>query len=143
MNTEQASLLGMPNTVFGIAGFTALVTIGVMLLAGTAAKKWLWIMLQVGVSAAILFVHYLFFEAVFRIQAICPWCFAVWMVTIPIFWYTTIYNLQAKNMVLPGKLGTWLSRQAITHHGNILVVWYLAIFAILLQQFWYYWKTLL
>jgi uncharacterized membrane protein len=143
METEQASFLGMPNAVFGVAGYTALVTIGIMLLAGAAAKKWLWLMLQLGVTVAAVYSHYLFFQGVYRINAICPWCFVVWMATIPIFWYTTVYNLRMKNISLPGNIGRWLSKKTTKHHGDILLVWYLVIFAILLEHFWYYWKTLL
>lgn len=143
MSSEQASLLGVPNTIFGIAGYSALITLGVILLAGVTVKRWLWLALQAGVTVAVLFVHYLFFQGVFRINAICPWCFAVWMSTIPVFWYTTVYNLRAKNFVLPGKAGKWIGKQIVAHHGNILLAWYLAIFAILLQHFWYYWETLI
>ena len=142
MNTEQASLLGVPNTVFGLMAFSSLATLGFLLAAGAQLKRWLWILVQVAAAVGVLFMHYLFFQGVYRINAICPWCFTVWMITIPVFWYTTLYNLREKNIALPSStrgLGKFMQ----DNHANILLVWYLTIFGILLTHFWYYWSTLL
>lgn len=140
MQTEQASLLGLPNTVFGIMGFTALITLGFLLAAGAELKRWLWRTVQLAASAGVVFMHYLFFQGVYRVNAICPWCFLTWMVVIPLFWYITLYNLREGHISLGNKkLNAFLQR----HHGDILVVWYGIIFMILLTHFWYYWETLL
>jgi len=140
MQTEQASLFGLPNTVFGVMAFTALVSLGFMLLAGAQLKRWLWRLVQVAATIGVLFMHYLFFQAVWRIQAICPWCFVTWMVVIPIFWYVTLYNLREGHITFGSKkFRDFLQK----HHGNILVGWYGVIFLLLLTEFWYYWKTLI
>lgn len=139
MKTEQASLLGVPNTIFGLMAFTALVTFGVLLASGAKAKKWVWVGAQIGATLGLIFMHYLFFQGVYRINAICPWCFTVWMITIPTFWYVTLYNVQNKIIRLPKSMADFM----IKHHGDILIVWYLIIFGILLQHFWYYWSTLI
>jgi hypothetical protein len=87
----------------------------------------------------------LFFQAVFRIHAICPYCFAVWLIVPPVLWYTTLYNLREGNFSLPaGKVkkalqSAWLQK----HHGDIMLLWYIAFFGIILHQFWYYWQTFL
>jgi uncharacterized membrane protein len=142
MQTEQASLLGIPNTIFGLVAFAMLLTFGLLLASGATARKWLWIGAQLAATVGVVFMHYLFFQGVFRIQAICPWCFAVWMVTIPVFWYITLYNLQERHIRLPKWTAgavSWAQR----HHGDILALWYLVILGILVQHFWYYWSTLL
>ncbi len=141
MKTEQASLLGVPNTIFGIMGFTALFTFGVILSTGVLMKRWLWRIAQAAATIGVIFMHYLFFQGVFRINAICPWCFATWMITIPIFIYITAYNLENQNLVSNIKLkrfGDWIA----LNHLNILLTWYAIIFLILLEHFWYYWSTL-
>lgn len=143
MKTEQASLFGVPNPVFGLVGFAVLTTLGICLLAGTLFKRWLWVGLQAGVTLGVIFMHYLFFQGVYRIGAICPWCFVVWMVMIPCFWLLTVHNLRERHMILTGKLGRQVVAFASTNAGNILVLWYVIIFAILLQHFWYYWSTLI
>ncbi|HSW99996.1 MAG TPA: vitamin K epoxide reductase family protein [Patescibacteria group bacterium] len=138
MKSNQANTFGVPNSVFGLIAFSALTVLGVAVLAGATFKRWFWLAAQVAATAGILAMHYLFFEDVFRIHAICPWCFSVWMVTIPTYFGITIYNIRA------GNLGTARVVKAISKYSNdILVLWYLIIFAVLLIRFWYYWKTLL
>lgn len=142
MKTEQASLLGVPNTIFGLIGFSALATFGLVLAADAVIKKWLWLVAQSTSVVGLVFMHYLFFQGVFRINAICPWCFLVWMITIPVFLYITAYNLQENNISVPRKLKP-LASFFINHRLDILIGWYVIILGILLQHFWYYWKTLL
>lgn len=142
MKTEQASLLGVPNTIFGLMGFTALLTFSILLAAKTKFDKWIWQAAQAASILGVIFMHYLFFQGVFRINAICPWCFLTWIVTIPIFIFLTSYNLESGNITLPSKykkLVTWITNNSV----NILIFWYTAILLILLQHFWYYWQTLL
>jgi len=142
MKTEQASLLGVPNTVFGLIAFSMLLTFGFLLAGGAKVKKWVWIGAQVAATVGVIFMHYLFFQGVYRINAICPWCFVVWIITIPTFWYITLYNLHERNINLPASMSK-LSAFVQKHHGDILVVWYLVILGILLEHFWYYWSTLI
>lgn len=142
MKTQQASLLGVPNTIFGLIAFSMLLTFGVLLAGGAKVKRWVWLAAQIAATLGVIFMHYLFFQGVFRIHAICPWCFTVWMITIPTFWYVTMFNLKEKNIYVPGRLEP-ISRFALKHHGDILLVWYLIILGILLQRFWYYWSTLI
>ena len=141
MKSAQANILGAPNTVFGLIAFTAVTMLGAMVLAGAVCKRWFWQIAQLVATMGIVFMHYLFFEAVFRIHAICPWCFLVWMVTIPVFFGLTIYNLRQGNLKF---LRFRLLAPFIDHYNiDILVLWYLIIFVILLIKFWYYWQTLL
>lgn len=142
MKTSQASLMGVPNTIFGLGAFSALLTFGVLLASGATFKRWVWLAAQGAATLGAVFMHYLFFQGVFVIGAICPWCFAVWMVTIPVFWYITVYNLQSGVFGLRGR-ALAVSKFIVRHHGDILGVWYLAIFGIILWRFWYYWSSLL
>jgi uncharacterized membrane protein len=142
MQTEQASLLGMPNTLFGLIAYSMLFTFGVLLASGAVVKKWVWVLAQMAATIGVIFMHYLFFQGVYRINAICPWCFIVWMITIPTFWYITLYNLREGNIPLPKQLLA-LSNFVQKHHADILIVWYLIIIGMLIQHFWYYWSTLL
>lgn len=142
MKTEQASLFGVPNTLFGIAAFSALTTLGFMLAAGARLKRWMWVGIQIAATVGVVFMHYLFFQGVYRINALCPWCLVVWMITIPCFWYITLYNLRENHIRLPlkfKKYGSWMQ----INHGNILILWYMIIFGIILERFWFYWSTLL
>lgn len=142
MKTEQANLLGVPNTIFGLISFSMLTMLGIVLLAGATLKRWLWLAINAGALGGFIFFIYLYFQAVFRIHAICPYCFVVWLIVPPVVWYTTLYNLKEGNLKakrIKPRIKNWLQR----HHGDLLLTYYLVFFAILLNRFWYYWKTLI
>lgn len=140
MKTEQADLLGLPNTVFGIAGFSVLLFVGLLLATGSKVHKKIWQLLNTGVLAGFIFSLYLFFEGVYRINAICPYCFVVWVIMPPVLLYTTLYNLQAGNIKLG--LGEKIKHFLLRFHWEVLTTWYVIFFGILLTHFWYYWQTL-
>ncbi len=137
MASEQGSVFGFPNPWIGMIAFGVLITIGMGIFAGAKFKRWFWIGLQIGTIFGIAFVHWLFFQSVYRIGSLCPYCMVVWSVTIPIFWYVLLYNLETKNIRLPAKLapaGDFVRR----HHLDILILWFLIIFVLIMQHFWYF-----
>lgn len=144
MKKPQASVLGIPNSVFGLIMFGMLFMFSLTLLAGAVVRRWLWAVIELGALAGVIFMHYLFFESAFRLHTICPWCFGVWTVTIPVFWVITIRNLREGVFGYPHKkLGKAVTQCIEEHHVDLLVLWYLIILTILLVKFWYYWKTLI
>ncbi|GLZ75972.1 hypothetical protein Afil01_07790 [Actinorhabdospora filicis] len=139
MKTEQAEALGFPNPLMGIAGFAVVTTVGVVLLTGTRLPRWFHLGLQAGATFGVVFVHWLIFQSLYRIGALCPYCMVVWTVTIPIFWYTTLDTLG--RVPLPRPLRT--VADALTRaHSAVLVLWYLVIIALIGVEFWDYWRTL-
>ena len=142
MRTDQAELFGFPNPVIGIAGFAVIVTVGMALLAGAKFRPWFWWGLQVGALAGLVFVHWLIFQSLYRIGALCPYCMVVWIVTIPIFWYTTLYNLRRFELRRSGSVVGVVGLLS-EYHAVVLTVWYLAITALIGKRFWDYWESLL
>jgi uncharacterized membrane protein len=137
MESDQANAFGFPNPLIGLAAFPVLITTGVVMLTGFKPKRWYMIGLQLGTIFGLGFVHWLFFQSVYRINALCPYCIVVWMATITAFWYVLLYNLQMKHLVLKGawaKFGTFLQK----HHLDILILWFLVIFVLIMKHFWYY-----
>lgn len=141
MKTPEASVFGFANSLIGVMGFTVVATIGMAIIAGAKFKRWFWLGLQVGTIFGIGFVHWLIYQSVFDIGKLCPYCIVVWSVMIPIFVYTTLYNLRFGNITVPAKLKS-VNAFAQRHHGDIVIVWYLIIIGIILNHFWFYWKTL-
>lgn len=123
MRTAQASVFGFPNSLLGIAGFAIVATIGFALLSGAQFKRWFWLGTQAGLTFAVGFIFWLFFQSVFRIGALCPYCMGVWTVTIPMFVYVTAYNFPR---FAPYALATMLSLYGI-------------IIASIVYQFWAFW----
>jgi uncharacterized membrane protein len=135
MDSPQAAAFGFPNPLIGVAAFAVVSTVGVVLLSGFQAPRWFWLGMQLGVTFGVAFVHWLIYASLNLIGALCPYCMIVWLVTIPIFWYTTLHNLSFTGR--PVAVG--LAR----YHSLVLTLWYLAIIALILQAFWSYWTSLL
>ncbi|WP_116201814.1 vitamin K epoxide reductase family protein [Amycolatopsis circi] len=132
MDSAQAAVFGFPNPLLGVAAFPVVVTIGVALLTGYDPPRWVWSGLQIGTLLGTGFVHWLIGQSLYRIHALCPYCMVVWVVTIALFWYTTLHNLAGT------RIGGALRRV----HSGVLALWYVAIVVLILAEFWDYWSTL-
>ncbi|WP_243395372.1 vitamin K epoxide reductase family protein [Nocardioides currus] len=142
MRTAQAEAFGFPNPIIGVAAFPVVATVGAALLAGAAMTSWFWRGLQAGVTFGIGFVLWLVFQSLYRIDALCPYCMAVWAVTWPVFLYVTMRNARS------GVLGGTILRSQTTvvlgeWHAPILLAGYVLILALIVERFWTYWSTLL
>jgi uncharacterized membrane protein len=137
MASKQGEAFGFPNPWIGLVAFGVLITIGVSLLAGAHFKRWFWLGLQAGTLFGLLFVYWLIFQSLYRIGALCPYCMAVWVVVIGIFWYVLLYNLQQGNLCSPDKLKP-LANFMRRHHLDILMLWLLLITVLILKRFWYF-----
>lgn len=142
MRTEQAEAFGFPNPIIGVAGFAVVTTTGMAVLAGAALRRWFWLGLQAGTTFGAGFIHWLIFQSLYRIDALCPYCMVVWVVAIALFWYTTLHNVRAGHLRLPGPARP-VARLAGEYHGVVLTAWYLAIAALIANRFWDYWSGLL
>nr|WP_232836013.1 vitamin K epoxide reductase family protein [Actinocorallia populi] len=139
MSTGQAEAFGFPNPLLGIAAFAMVAAAGAALLAGTVTARWFWLALQTGVTFGVVFVHWLIYQSLYVIGALCPYCMIVWAVTIPLFWYVTLRNLHHGHLPGPRR-----AVQAVTGlHTLPLVLWFLTITTLIGIEFWSYWSTLL
>ncbi|MDN5546325.1 MAG: vitamin K epoxide reductase [Rhodococcus sp. (in: high G+C Gram-positive bacteria)] len=136
MATPQAAAFGVPNPIIGVAGFAIVAAIGVGLFAGGRYTAWYWATIQIGVTFAVIFVHWLIYQSLYVIGALCPYCMAVWAVTIPIFWYTSTRNLRSLS-----KGQKWINLLH-EYRGAILTGWFLLIIVLIANRFWDYWTTL-
>jgi len=139
MRTAQAEVFGFPNSLIGLVCFAVVTTIGVVLLGGARLPRWVMLGANVGALLGVLFVHWLIYQSLVVIGALCPYCMAVWAVTIPIFWYLTVENMRRGHLPMPPRL----TRLAVTYHGVVLTSWLSAIALTVLHAFWDHWVTLL
>ena len=95
LESWQGSVLGFPNPLLGLAGWVAVLFVGVALLAGACFAPWFWITFNAGIVAALGFVIWLISQSIFSLGTLCPWCLVSWAVTIPLFWLVTLYNLKS------------------------------------------------
>ncbi len=137
MTSSEGSVFGFPNSFIGLAAFAAFVTIGVAMLAGAKFKRWFWLGLQAGTILGVIFVHWLFYQSVYTINSLCPYCISVWIVVITSFVYVSFYNVDHGYWKISSKYKNfydWKRR----HHLDILVSWLVVIALLILKHFWYY-----
>ena len=135
INTEQASLFGFPNPVLGVIGFTIVIMFGALLFTGVEMPRLMWLGLNFGALAGMVFVIWLVSQSLYVIGALCPWCMVVWAVTIPIFWQVTTDNLASNKL----RLGKGLSEIIVTLKWILIAGSYLIIMALIFvrwQDFW-------
>jgi uncharacterized membrane protein len=135
ISTEQASLFGFPNPVLGVIGFTIVIMFGALLFTGVELPRLMWLGLNFGALAGMVFVIWLVSQSLYAIGALCPWCMVVWSVTIPIFWQVTTDNLASNKL----SLGKSLSEIIVTLKWILVAGSYLIIAGLIFvrwQDFW-------
>ncbi|KGN32133.1 vitamin K epoxide reductase [Knoellia sinensis KCTC 19936] len=138
MNTDQAAAFGFPNPILGVAGFAVLLTIGVVLLTRVSLPRWFWWGIQAGTTFGVVFVHWLVFQSLYRIGALCPYCMVVWVAAITAFVATTARLVSTGQLPVPARL------RGLTAYAPTLVVLWLAVIAGLIAvRFWDYWVTVI
>ncbi|MCV7124588.1 vitamin K epoxide reductase family protein [Mycobacterium lacus] len=135
MVTPQASLLGFPNPLVGIAAFTVVLVTGVLAVAKVPLPRWYWIGLTVGTLIGAAFVHWLIFQSLYRIGALCPYCMVVWAVTI------TLLVVVSSIAFRPASQSR-VARAAHQWRWSIAALWFTAVFLLIMVRFWNYWSTL-
>jgi uncharacterized membrane protein len=137
MTTSQASVLGFPNPLLGIVGFTVVVITGVLAATKVPLPRWYWAGLDLGVLVGAVFVHWLIFQSLYRIGALCPYCMVVWVVTLTLLVVVTSIAFRAS---LEGS--TAVVRVLFQWRWSIAVLWFTGVFLLIMVRFWNYWSTL-
>ncbi|MCO1574752.1 vitamin K epoxide reductase family protein [Crossiella sp. SN42] len=130
MQSPQAAVFGFPNSLLGIGGFGVVTAIGFGLLAGATYRRWFWLGLQAGATLGLVFVHWLVVQSLYDIRVLCPYCMVVWAVTIPVFVYTTLHNLERGHF--GGRAG---GRAVVGYHGILTATWLAVIAALVFTAF--------
>ncbi|OBH69506.1 hypothetical protein A5684_02485 [Mycobacterium intracellulare] len=139
MMTPQASLLGFPNPLLGLVAFTVVIVTGLLALTKVALPQWYWLGLTAGVLAGAVFVHWLIFQSLYRIGALCPYCMMVWAVTMSLL--VVVASIAYRPALQARRSGpAWVVYQ---WRWSIAALWLTAVFLLCMARFWDYWSTLL
>ncbi|AXN43704.1 MULTISPECIES: vitamin K epoxide reductase family protein [Mycobacterium ulcerans group] len=139
MTTAQASLLGFPNQLFGIAAFTVVVVTGVLAVTKVPLPRWYWVGLTIGVLVGTVFVHWLIFESLYRIGSLCPYCMVVWIITATLLVVVGSIAFRPD----PDSTSGAAVRVLFQWRWSIATLWLTAVFLLIMVRFWNYWSTLL
>lgn len=96
MKTWQASVFGFPNMFIGLMGFPLVIMIAILGLSKVQFPRWFLICAEIGFAFWTLFAYWLFFNSLYDIQVLCPWClvvtFSMTMLTATITRYNLLHN---------------------------------------------------
>lgn len=129
MASPQSAAFGFPNSFIGIVGFSVVLTLGVVALAGSPLPHWMWAGLQAGTIFGIGFVTWLQYQSIYVIGALCPYCMVVWAAMIPLFIAVTAESLRRFH----GRSG--LARFVSNWTVLLIALWYLAVAAAIWFEF--------
>jgi uncharacterized membrane protein len=139
MTTPQASALGFPNSLIGIGAFAVVTVTGVLAVTKVPLPRWYWIGMTLGTLAGVGFVHWLIFQSLYRIGALCPYCMVVWVATFSLLVVVASIafgpNGQHRGGVVARELHHW--------RWSIATIWFTAVFLLIVARFWDYWSTLI
>lgn len=135
MGTWQSELFGFPNPLIGIIAFAVVITTAMAALAGARFGRWYWIGLQIGVTAGMVFVIWLWSQALFTIYILCLYCMIVWAAMIPLFILLTVRNLA--HGVIPAHAA--VVRFSAGWAGTLVAIAYVAVAA---SVFWTFFPAL-
>lgn len=94
MQTWQSSVFGFPNMLIGLMGYAVVITVAVAGLSRVVFPKPFLIAANICYGLGALFAYWLFFNSVYDIQVLCPWCLVVTFATTILFATITHYNLK-------------------------------------------------
>ena len=136
MVRPEASAFGFPNPLIGVVSFTLVVVTGVLAVARVGLPRWYWLGLTVGAGLGVVFTHWLIFESLYKIGALCPYCIVVWSVIVPLFAVVAPIALRplAANPV---------ARFLYHWRWPLVALWFTAVALAILVRFWDYWSTLI
>lgn len=136
MVRPEASAFGFPNPLIGVVSFTLVVVTGVLAVARVGLPRWYWTGLAVGAGLGVVFTHWLIFESLYEIGALCPYCMVVWSVIVPLFAVVAPIALRplAANPV---------ARFLYHWRWPLVALWFTAVALAILVRFWDYWSTLI
>jgi uncharacterized membrane protein len=132
----QASLLGFPNAFLGLVAEPVVITIAVAGLGGVRFPRWFMLGAQAVYTIGLAFAYWLFYEAMFDIGALCPWCLLITVATTLVFFEMTHINIRDNNLYLSPRLHESLSAAVQAHLDLMLVVvWLLALALLVLVRY--------
>ena len=102
--TWQANLFGWPNAFLGLIAEPVVITIAVASLGKVKFPRWFMFSAQVVYTIGLGFAYWLFYQSMFHINALCPWCLLVTLSTTLVFTSLTHVNIRDNNLFLPERV---------------------------------------
>lgn len=102
--SDQAALFGFPNAFLGMMLEPVVITIAVAALAGVRFPRWFMASAQAVYFLGLIFAYWLFYQSMFSIGALCPWCLVITVGTTLVFMTLLHYNILENNLFLSPRI---------------------------------------
>lgn len=114
MKTWQATVFGFPNMFIGLVGFPLVIMIALLGLSKVQFPKWFLIGAEIGIVFWTLFAYWLFFNSVYVIGVLCPWClvvtFSMTMLSAAITRYNLLHNTFGMSTKMNKRVNQFLAK---------------------------------
>lgn len=136
MKTWQASVFGFPNMLIGLMGFPLVIMIALLGLSYVKFPRWFLIGAQIGFVFWTLFAYWLFFNSVYAIQVLCPWCLVVTFSMTMLSATITHYNLKYNTFLLSQATNKKVERFLKSDYDKLVVaIWIVILIALVFLKF--------
>lgn len=136
MKTEQATAFGFPNMFIGLMGFPIVITIALLGLSSVRFPRWFLIGGNIGYIFWTLFAYWLFFNSIYVIEILCPWCLLVTFSMTVLSATITHYNLRNNTFGFKSSIQKKIDRFLIGDFDKLAVAsWIVFLFALVFLKF--------
>jgi uncharacterized membrane protein len=136
MQTWQASVFGFPNMFIGLMAFPVVIIVAVLGLAKVQLPRWFYVYANLGYLLGVIFAYWLFFNSLYDIQVLCPWCLVVTFSTTILFATITSYNLRENNFNLSKILNKKIQALILKDiHKVVVASWVVLMIALVFLKF--------
>ncbi len=130
---QNEVFFGISNSVFGVVGFFALAVLGIALLLGSTFSSRFWQLLSLATVFAGFWIIWFMYQAYWVKSTLCPYCFVVWLVSIPLIFILWARVLQAGHW---GKKVEGAGRLLVRNRFLILGMIYFMLISFTVFWFW-------
>lgn len=135
MHTWQASVFGFPNMFIGLMTFPVIMTVGAIGLSGVKLR-WFYLAANAGLLLCAIFAYWLFFNSLYAIEVLCPWCLTVTFSSTILIAAITYYNLRENTFnfskILSAKIQRFLAKG---YYQLIVASWVVLLTALVFIKF--------
>jgi uncharacterized membrane protein len=127
MQTPQATVFGFPNMFIGLIGFPLVIMIALLGLSSVQFPRWFLMGAEIGVVFWTLFAYWLFFNSVYVIGVLCPWCLVVTFSMTILSAAITRYNLLHGTFDIPKRMNKKLTQFLAKDYDKVIVAGWLVL----------------
>ena len=136
MQTWQATAFGFPNMFIGLMGFPIVIAIALLGLSRVAFPRWFAMGMELGLIFWTGFAYWLFFNSVYVIQVLCPWCLIVTFSMTMLSAAITRYNLKENTFGQSNRLHKKVVQFLEKDYDKVIVAgWIVVLIAVVITKF--------